>query len=94
MTVLSKCERVVCVCVRERVVCKLRRETAGAGNGRWEAGGGTGVHNQKPEPHTKMWEDATQTHLMDFFLEQRWIVLIYWYMLYKYICVSRTIGLK
>ena len=28
------------------------------------------------------------------FIEQRWIVLIYLYMLYKYICTSKTIGLK
>ena len=56
------CGQVVCVsklcvsklCVSKLCVDKLCVEEA-AGGGGVEAGASAGVHNQKQEPHTKLW---------------------------------------
>jgi hypothetical protein len=42
-------------------------EAVEKGRGALPAQRQTSMHNQKPEPHTKMWEDATQTRLMEFY---------------------------
>ena len=45
------CDKVVCdKAVCNKVVCDKRTARAGG-----RAGGQTGMHNQKQEPHTKMW---------------------------------------
>ena len=59
--------RELCVCVRELCVTKLvgRR-----------AGGGWGVHNNKQEPHTKMWGRPRVAH--------GYICINYRYLNYRY----------
>jgi hypothetical protein len=45
--------------VRERIVCVRRKAMEGDGRD----GPRPGVHNQKQEPHTKMWEKRDDTYL-------------------------------